>query len=73
MEKLVYEYRPQIYFLLSFYSVVVSHSSWIMVLSGLILAMCGYIIVQLRSNYRRRKAALQRAKIKRPAPIKWVA
>ncbi len=52
MEEKFYEYRPHFYLAMSFYAVIVSHSSWLLVLSGILLAFNAYVILQARREYR---------------------
>ncbi len=52
MEEKIYEARPYIYLGLSFYAIVVSHSSALMVFSGALLFMTGAWVVKMRSEYR---------------------
>lgn len=54
MEKVFYEFRPHIYLMLASYALLISHSSWLMTLSGAILAVCGLIVIKFRLNYRTR-------------------
>ncbi|MCM2277365.1 MAG: hypothetical protein NDJ89_04760 [Oligoflexia bacterium] len=55
MEKMMYELRPHFYLLAAFYALVISRTSPIMVLSGLMLLGCGLWVLRARSDYRRRR------------------
>ncbi|MBC7464596.1 MAG: hypothetical protein H7256_01265 [Bdellovibrio sp.] len=60
MEKLIYEARPYFYGALSFYALVMSHNSPLMIACGLALGVCCALIISRRSGYRAQAAIISR-------------
>lgn len=60
MEKLIYEGRPYAYGALSFYALVMSHNSALMIACGLALGACCALIFNRRSSYRVQAAIINR-------------
>lgn len=60
-EKVIYEVRPYVYFALAFYSLVISRSSAMMVISGLMILFCAYYVYDTRSKYRAQLKSQKRA------------
>ena len=52
LEEKLYEARPFVYFVLSFYALVLSRSSSLMVVSGAILLLAGGWVLKMRNDYR---------------------
>lgn len=60
MEKLFYESRPYIYGGISFYALFLSHNSYLMIGSGIALAICCLTIVNRRYDYRTQMAIIEK-------------
>lgn len=52
MEEKLYEAKPYIYLALSFYALVISHSSLLMIVSGGLLFGTGIWVFRMRQQYR---------------------
>ena len=60
MEKFFYEGKPYFYGALSFYALVLSRNSALMIACGLALAACCALVLHRRSEYRTQAAIIQR-------------
>jgi len=60
MEKFIYESRPYLYGALSFYALILSHNSALMVACGIALAVCCVWVLNRRTAHRAQEAIIAR-------------